>query len=171
MIDPRFYEALGPVTVRALSPSGDIGGNAEHRLLSAAPADRAGPDDLCYYEGKKAAVLTSAPGACIISHAQAHLAPKAAALIFSDRPRSLFARLAPALVRPRAFSVDGPAIDPSAKLEDGVRLGPRRCHWRGRADWRRDGDRPEQRDRTRGRDWTRLPHRPACLGRLRADRR
>ncbi|UPT61089.1 MAG: UDP-3-O-(3-hydroxymyristoyl)glucosamine N-acyltransferase [Hyphomonadaceae bacterium JAD_PAG50586_4] len=123
MIDPRFYEALGPVTVRALSPSGDIGGDAEHRLLSAAPADRAGPDDLCYYEGKKAAVLTSAPGACIISHAQAHLAPKAAALIFSDRPRSLFARLAPALLRPRAFSVEGPAIDPSAKLEEGVRLG------------------------------------------------
>jgi UDP-3-O-[3-hydroxymyristoyl] glucosamine N-acyltransferase len=123
MIDPRFYEALGPVTVRALSPSGDIGGDAEHQLTGAAPADRAGPADLCYYEGKKAAVLSSAPGACIIAPAQAHLAPKAAALIFSERPRSLFARLAPALVRPRTFTVSEPAIDPSAKLEDNVRVG------------------------------------------------
>lgn len=123
MIDPRFYEALGPVTVRALSPSGDIGGDAEHKLVGAAPADRAGPNDLCYYEGKKAAVLTSAPGACIISPAQAHLAPKASALIFSERPRSLFARLIPSLLQPRSFSLDGPAIDPSAKLEEGVRLG------------------------------------------------
>lgn len=124
MIDPRFYEALGPVTVRALSPSGDIGGNAEHKLLSAAPADRAGPDDLCYYEGKKAAVLTSAPGACIISPAQAHLAPNATALIFSERPRSLFSRLVAGLVRARTFAANAAAIDPSAKLEDGVRLGP-----------------------------------------------
>ena len=123
MIDPRFYEALGPVTVRALSPSGDIGGDAEHKLTNAAPADRAEPSDLCYYEGKKAAVLASAPGACIISHAQAHLAPKAAALIFSDRPRALFARLVPALLRTRTFTTDASAVDPSAKLEQGVRLG------------------------------------------------
>lgn len=123
MIDPRFYEALGPVTVRALSPSGEIGGDAEHKLTGAAPADRAGPNDLCYYEGKKAAVLDSAPGACIITPAQAHLAPKAAALIFSERPRSLFARLVPALLRPRSFASNAPAVHPSAKLEDGVRLG------------------------------------------------
>jgi UDP-3-O-[3-hydroxymyristoyl] glucosamine N-acyltransferase len=122
MIDPRFYEALGPVTVRALAPSSDIGGDAERALVGAAPADRAGPGDLCYYEGRKGAALETAPGACIIPPALAHLAPNAAALILSDRPRALFARLVPALLRPRSFDPAAPAVDPSAQLEEGVRL-------------------------------------------------
>lgn len=121
MIDPRFYQALGPVTVRALAPSAEIGGDAEKFVSGAAPADRAGPDDLCYFEGKKGAVaLTSAPAACIITPAQAHLAPKASALILSDRPRGTFSKLVPALIRPRTFANGAPAIDPTARLEDGV---------------------------------------------------
>ena len=125
MIDPRFYAALGPVTVRALAASSEIGGDADQALTGAAPAERAGPGDLCYFEGKKGApALTSAPGTCIITPAQAHLAPKAAALILSERPRGLFARLAPSLVRPRTFAAGAPAIDPSARLEEGVVVGP-----------------------------------------------
>lgn len=124
MIDPRFYEALGPVTVRALAPSADIGGDADREITGAAPADSAGPGDLCYYEGKKGAALATAPAACVIPPVLAHLAPKAAALILSDRPRSLFARLVPALVRPRSLVAGAPAIDPTAKLEEGVRLMP-----------------------------------------------
>jgi len=125
MIDPRFYAALGPVTVRALAPSGEIGGDADRVLMGAAPADRAGPNDLCYFDGKKgAAALTSAPGACIVSPAQAHLAPNAAALILTDRPRGAFARLVPSLLSARGFSAGAPLIDPSAILEDGVVVGP-----------------------------------------------
>ncbi len=124
MIDLRFYEALGPVTVRALADSAEVGGDSERMVLSAAPADRAGEGDLCYFEAKKGAQpLASAPAACIIAPSQAHLAPNAGALILSDRPRSMFARLVPALLRGRGFSPNSPAIDPSAKIEDGVRLG------------------------------------------------
>lgn len=125
MIDPRFYEALGPVTVRALAPSADIGGDAERHVTGAAPADRAGPGDLCYFEGKKGApALSTSPAACVVSSVQAHLAPKAAALILSDTPRSTFARLVPALIRPRGLAVGAPSIDPSARLEEGVKLAP-----------------------------------------------
>ncbi len=123
MIDPRFYEALGPVTVRALAPTAEIGGDADRPVSGAAPALRAGPMDLCYYEGKAGAPLAGAPAACIIAPAQAHLAPNAGALILSDRPRALFARLVPLLFRPRGF-VSGAAIDPSAHIEDGARIGP-----------------------------------------------
>jgi UDP-3-O-[3-hydroxymyristoyl] glucosamine N-acyltransferase len=124
MIDPRFYEALGPVTVRALAPSAEIGGDADRLVSSVAPADRAGPDDLCYFEGKKgAAALQSAPAACVIPAAMAHLAPNAGALILSDKPRSTFSRLAPSLVRPRVIQAGNVLIDPSARLEDGVRIG------------------------------------------------
>ncbi|MGE0742253.1 MAG: UDP-3-O-(3-hydroxymyristoyl)glucosamine N-acyltransferase [Hyphomonadaceae bacterium] len=124
MIDPRFYEALGPVTVRALAPSAEIGGDGDRLVSGAAPADRAGPGDLCYYEGKKAAPLTSSPAVCIIPSALAHLAAKAGALILSDTPRSTFARLVPNLIRPRSFGAGDTRIDPSARLDEGVRLGP-----------------------------------------------
>src|SRR5690606_9992151 len=60
---------------------------------------------------------------CIIPPALAHLAPKAGALILTDRPRSFFARIVPSLIQPRSFVAGAPAIDPSAKLEEGVRLG------------------------------------------------
>jgi UDP-3-O-[3-hydroxymyristoyl] glucosamine N-acyltransferase len=125
MIDPRFYAALGPVTVRALAPSGEIGGDADRVLTGAAPADRAGPNDLCYFEGKKGALaLTTSPGACIITPAQAHLAPNAAALILTDRPRGAFARLVPSLIKPRGFAPGAPSVDPTARLEDDVVIGP-----------------------------------------------
>lgn len=123
MIDPRFYEALGPVTVRALAPSAEIGGDAERLVKGAAPADRAGPDDLCYYEPKRNAALASAPAACVITPGAAHLAPNAGALILSERPRFTFAQIVGALARPRRFAVDGNAVHPSARLEEGVRLG------------------------------------------------
>jgi UDP-3-O-[3-hydroxymyristoyl] glucosamine N-acyltransferase len=123
MIDPRFYEALGPVTVRALAPSGAIGGDAERLVSGAAPADRAGPDDLCYYEPKAGAVLQGAPAACLIAPALAHLAPHAGALILVEKPRAAFARLAPNLFRPRGFA-PGAAIDPTAQIEADVRIGP-----------------------------------------------
>lgn len=123
MIDPRFYEALGPVTVRALSPSGEIGGDAERAVTGVASAETAGPKDLCYYEpkGKKAAVLETAPAACVIPAALAHLAPNAGALILSERPRAAFARLVPSLIRPRTFNASV-AIDPSARIEEGAKI-------------------------------------------------
>lgn len=125
MTDTRFYQALGPITVRALAPSTDIGGDPERLLTDVAPSDRAGPSDLCYYESKgKGSPLETSPGACVISAAQAHLAPNAGALILSDRPRYAFAKLATSLLKPRSFVSGGPNIAVSAKLEEGVLVGP-----------------------------------------------
>src|SRR5262245_11300201 len=106
MIDHRFYEALGPLTVRALAPSADIGGDPDRLVRSAAPAERAGAEDICYYAPKGSKPLASAPAACIIQPALAHLVPNAGALVLSDNPRAQFARIVPALVRPRLFSGD-----------------------------------------------------------------
>jgi UDP-3-O-[3-hydroxymyristoyl] glucosamine N-acyltransferase len=123
MIDPRFYEALGPVTVRALAPSAEIGGDADRLVSGAAPAERAGPNDLCYYEAKSGAPLLSAPAACVIAPSSAHLAGRAGALILSDHPRATFARIVRGVARPRGFA-SGPHIDPSARIEDNARLAP-----------------------------------------------
>jgi len=123
MIDPRFYEALGPVTVRALAPSNEIGGDANRLISGAAPAERASPSDLCYYEAKAGVVLKTAPAACVISPTSAHLAPHAAALILADHPRATFARLVAKLVRPRSFT-PGVTIDPSASIEADAYVAP-----------------------------------------------
>jgi UDP-3-O-[3-hydroxymyristoyl] glucosamine N-acyltransferase len=124
MIDPRFYEALGPVTVRALAGSYEVGGDADASVLSAAPAERAGPNDICYYEGWRGIELGTAPAACVIAPSLAHLAPNARALILTERPRAAFARIARLLHRERRTGGAGAAIDPSARLEAGVRLAP-----------------------------------------------
>ncbi len=123
MIDPRFYEALGPLTVRALAPEAEIGGDADALIAGAAPSERAGPADLCYYESKGGKVLEGGPGACVIPHALAHLAPNAKALILADNPRAAFARFVTGLARPRVIG-DGAPIDPAARIEEGARLGP-----------------------------------------------
>ncbi|HYD72356.1 MAG TPA: UDP-3-O-(3-hydroxymyristoyl)glucosamine N-acyltransferase [Candidatus Binatia bacterium] len=123
MIDPRFYEALGPLTVRALAPSAEIGGDAEALVSSAAPSDRAGPNDLCYYDAKRGKPLASAPAVCVIPTAMAHLAPNARSLILADNARAVFARLVPSLARPRTFNA-AQAIDHSAQIEEGARIGP-----------------------------------------------
>ena len=128
MIDPRFFEALGPATARALAPSADIGGDSERAVSGVAPAERAGPNDLCYYEPKKGgAPLETAPAACIVAPALAHLAPKAGALIFSDK-RATFARLALAPFR-CAFSTS--RGDQRIEL---MSASGGRCHRRGRRD-------------------------------------
>ncbi|MGE0737479.1 MAG: UDP-3-O-(3-hydroxymyristoyl)glucosamine N-acyltransferase [Alphaproteobacteria bacterium] len=125
MIDLRFYKALGPVTVRALAPSMEIGGDPDRALTGVSSAQSAGPGDLCYLEPKKGAgALERAPGACIVTPALAHLAPNAGALILSDRPRGTFARLASLLIQPRGFETGAAAVDPSARLEDGVVIAP-----------------------------------------------
>jgi UDP-3-O-[3-hydroxymyristoyl] glucosamine N-acyltransferase len=122
-MDPRFYEALGPATVRALAPTAEIGGDAETEVSGVAPSERAGPADLCYYEAKRGKPLTSAPAACIVQPAMAHLVPNAKALILADNPRAAFARLVPSLARPRALDFSH-TVDPSARIEDGARIGP-----------------------------------------------
>lgn len=124
MIDARFYEALGPLTVRALAGALEVGGDAEHLVAGVAPANEAGQGDLCYYEGKAGAPLKSSPGACLLPPALAHLAPGAVALILTDRPRAQFARLAPQLFRPRSMQHNDVRVDPSARLDEQVKLGP-----------------------------------------------
>lgn len=123
MIDTRFYLALGPISVRALAPGADIGGDPEQMVRSAAPPERSGPDDLCYFEAAKdAKPLATAPAACVISPSAAHLAPNASALILTERPRGFFARIVGKLLRPRGLGSE--RIDTTAKIEADAQIGP-----------------------------------------------
>ena len=122
MIDLRFYVARGPVSVADLAGGAPISGDAGKLITGVASVDRAGPDDLAYFEGKGAP--TSRAGALIVSARIADKASSGATLILADNPRAQFARCAHKIAVDRPFQGDGVAISPLAKLEDGVRLGP-----------------------------------------------
>jgi UDP-3-O-[3-hydroxymyristoyl] glucosamine N-acyltransferase len=123
MIDPRFYEALGPLSVRELAAGLHAEGDLDRLISSAAPFERAGPNDLCYYEGPlPRAPLEEAPGVCILRAEAAPLAKRAGALIVATSPRAQFGRLAQRLFRARSFAGDT-RIHPSAQVEAGAELG------------------------------------------------
>lgn len=124
MADPLFYQALGPKPVRALALGAELSGDAERMIDAAAPAERAGPSELCYYDPAKPTPLDAAPGACVVAPEKAALAANAHALILAERPRAAFAKIAGELFQPKRIAAGGPAIDPGARLEDGVYLGP-----------------------------------------------
>jgi UDP-3-O-[3-hydroxymyristoyl] glucosamine N-acyltransferase len=122
MIDARFFEMLGPLTVRELAGGLHAEGDLDRLISAAAPFDRAGPNDLCYYEGPlPRAPLAAAPGVCLVRAEVAPLAQRAGALIVTPAPRAQFGALAQRIVRPRVFGEE--RIHASARLEDGVALG------------------------------------------------
>lgn len=124
MIDPRFFEVLGPKPVRALAGSLHAEGALDAMIASVAPLDRAGRSDLCYHDGAAPrTALSAAPGAIVLRPEIVPLAPKAAAYIVSPTPRAAFARIASELVRPRTLK-PGPLIDPSAEIEGSAVIGP-----------------------------------------------
>lgn len=121
MIDPRFYDLLGPVPVRDLADGADIRGDAGHAVAGVAALEDAGPGDLAYFDGKGAPPPTGA-GALIVREGQAAQAPAGAVLIISRTPRAHFARVATRVAAERAWGGEPRAAD--AIVEAGVRLAP-----------------------------------------------
>ncbi|MGE0828867.1 MAG: UDP-3-O-(3-hydroxymyristoyl)glucosamine N-acyltransferase [Hyphomonadaceae bacterium] len=123
MIDLRFYEALGPISVKALAGALHAEGALERPISGVAPLDRAGPADLCYLDGARPrAPLPSRAGACIVTADALPLVPHANAHIVAAAPRAAFARLAGMLFRLKDFGAGEARIDPDARLEPGVRV-------------------------------------------------
>jgi UDP-3-O-[3-hydroxymyristoyl] glucosamine N-acyltransferase len=129
MADPRFFRALGPIRLGALAElsGARLGPGVSPDLLidSAAPLDAGGPGAIAYLEGGKpdAAVATSAEAVFVRAEQAARL-PAGAAAIFATHPRAAFATALAALFEERGFEPGAPSIDPSALLEEGVRLSP-----------------------------------------------
>jgi len=122
MIDPRFYDISPGVAIGALAQGLAVEGDAGRIVRSVAASDSAGPDDLCFLDGKKA-ILGADAGVCIVAPEAKQAGAQARAIVLHARPRAAFARLATRLVAPRAHAGDA-AIHPEAQLEAGVLLGP-----------------------------------------------
>ncbi len=123
MIDPRFYTLRGPVTAASLSGDLRLKGEPTRRVTSVAPFDDAGADDLVYFDGKGAAPATGAALLLLRDGAEANVSPDAT-VIFCRDPRATFARIAHHVAEPREFAAGASHIDPTAVIDDGVRIAP-----------------------------------------------
>jgi UDP-3-O-[3-hydroxymyristoyl] glucosamine N-acyltransferase len=129
MPDSRFFRALGPLRLGALAEQsgarlGD-GANPDALIADAAPLDAAGPQAIAYLDGGKPdALVATRAGAVFVRAADAARLPEGVAALIVSHPRAAFARAVPALFEERGFTPGAGLIDPTAVLEEGVRLSP-----------------------------------------------
>ncbi len=127
--DPRFFDALGPVTLAELASltgaqlvrSGD-GGRGIQSVAVLAHADH---DCVTYVaeRGRLAALNNSTAGACFLRPEYAETVPAACAALLTPFPQAAYARAAARLHRSRGVD-SREAISSRAQIEEGAVLGP-----------------------------------------------
>lgn len=130
MVDPRFFEALGPVPLADLLQltGAELQGEAPDglRIVGVAPLDRAGPQALSFLADRRylASLRTTRAGAVLVAPAHAGEAPEGVARLVTPEPQAAYARAAQRLHAVRAHPQDAPAVHPEARMEPGVQLAP-----------------------------------------------
>lgn len=129
MLDPRFYQGIGPIAADILAAhvaaaGASLSGAGDKQVTGVEKLDDATGQDLAYFDGKGPLPATQA-GVIILRQEAAPQPSAVSAYIFSPNPRATFARVAPLIARERGYSAErDDRIDPSATLEPDVRLGP-----------------------------------------------
>jgi UDP-3-O-[3-hydroxymyristoyl] glucosamine N-acyltransferase len=133
MPDPRFFRSAGPfplgrlaeIAGATLAPGADPG----RPVVSVAPLDTAGPDDISFLDNRKYvdAFAASKAGACVVAPALADRAPAGMAQLLTPKPYKGYALIAQAffpapVARPGIAATA--AIDPTAVIGEGVEIGP-----------------------------------------------
>lgn len=124
MIDPRFYELLGPLPAKALAEGFALLGDGDRRIKAPAAFERAGPEEVTFLDGKGEAPVASNAGLVFTDERNARRLPSGATYVVCPRPRAAFAATALRLVRERSFAAGAAMIDPTATIEDGARILP-----------------------------------------------
>ncbi len=127
MPDPRFYEATGPLGVAEIArlTGAQLARSSDLSISEAAPLARAGRGAVAFLSDRRYVddLAATRAGACFLAPAFADQAPEGCAVLVTPLPQAAWSAAAAALHRPRGFGA-GPAIDPSAELEDGVVVSP-----------------------------------------------
>jgi UDP-3-O-[3-hydroxymyristoyl] glucosamine N-acyltransferase len=126
MIDPRFYELLGPKSLseiaRIVGASVADGYDGDTLIDTCGPLADVEAGGLAFYVGSAPAIETAA-SACLVKAGGEIALPKNVAPLIVKAPRSAFRLAASALVSRRELAGEGPLVDASATLEAGVLLG------------------------------------------------
>lgn len=126
MPDPRFYLNRGPIPLADLLAASGLAVSASDLAIEgAAPLDRAGPGDIAFLGDRKHldALKATRAGAVFVGEAFAGDVPAGCVAVVSPRPQADWAKAA-ALLHQTRIHDSGEAIDPTAELEEGVRLAP-----------------------------------------------
>jgi UDP-3-O-[3-hydroxymyristoyl] glucosamine N-acyltransferase len=132
MIDPRFYDLLGPKTLNELAQI--VGGTltdakaGDRKIETCGSLADVGANGLAFYQRPKGSpngnsLIATRAGACLVTQGSVGVLPDGIAGIIVSSPRAAFAILAGHLVARKEVAISGPLIDPSAKIEEGARLG------------------------------------------------
>lgn len=132
MPDPRFYEALGPLTLaRVAEATGAAlveasGGEGARVVDEVAPLARAGDRSLSFFYDRRyrPSLEHTAAAACFLAPEHAALAPAGCARLVTREPQAAYARAAGRLHRPRRHPAASPSVHPEARLGHDVTLGP-----------------------------------------------
>lgn len=126
MPDARFFESLGPIALGELAalsgaappPSESAG----RRIERAATLAGAASTDVAFAASRKhlAELKASGAGACFVPQDLAAEVPEACVALVTRIPHGAWSQAANALHRPIGHAGEGPAVHPSARLEDGV---------------------------------------------------
>lgn len=128
MPDPRFFEDLGPASLRELAEltGADLAdiGKAELSIGSVAPLEHAGPDQISYFADRRYAANLAATraAALFVAPAQADRAPEGVVRLITAEPQVAYAAATARLHRARTIP-PGPAVHPTAALEEDVTIG------------------------------------------------
>ncbi|MGA0600674.1 UDP-3-O-(3-hydroxymyristoyl)glucosamine N-acyltransferase [Caulobacter sp. KR2-114] len=124
--DPRFYEHLGPVSLGELAALTGARladpAQADRAVLGVAILSRAGPQTVAFLTDRRhAGAVRPDTGACFVGERDAGLLPAGCVGLITPAPQAAYAIAAERLCRPRRWT-GGPAVHPTATLEDGVVL-------------------------------------------------
>ena len=129
MIDRRFHDLGSPIGLETLArltgavARGDVA--RERPFASVATLEAANGDcvSFCAGSGFLGALAETRAGACFLTAAAADRAPEGCVALVTAYPQYAYAVAAAHLVITREADADGPAIHPSAELEEGVVVG------------------------------------------------
>ena len=129
MPDPRFFEDLGPVSIRELAEltGATLADPAQGEALirTAAPLVRADETCVGFMSARRYLpdLKVTKAGACFLTPAYAPSAPTGCAVLVTPTPQAAYALAADRLHRVRIHPPESPAIHPSAVLEENVSVG------------------------------------------------
>ncbi|HEY3696218.1 UDP-3-O-(3-hydroxymyristoyl)glucosamine N-acyltransferase [Phenylobacterium sp.] len=129
--DPRFYDALGPVSLAELARLTGAELSApeagERQVLGVAILSRAGPDAVTFLTNARLLpeLAAARPGACFVSAGEAAGLPDGCVGLVTGQPQAAYAQAAERLHRPRRVGEGGTpaAVEEGAVLAPGVVLG------------------------------------------------
>ena len=128
MPDPRFYEALGPVSVAELAGLAGArlsdGGDRAKPVHIAAPLGKAGVEGVSFFADRRYLddLAETRAGACFVPAAHAASLPQGCLALITEEPQAAYALAAARLHRERRLDAVEARIHPSARIEDSAVL-------------------------------------------------